>query len=195
MVEVGGVEFISQLRPHCDAAFHPLIDEVLEQLLTLPTPQTSFSSSATSFEHPETLYIHQSPSVTSTKPSLQNSVKESLGASSQNSSHSDIQASRSSTTLHTSDVGSYMEISKQSFCFKATNDAVYQTSPDSYGGGYSDKSVQVSAWSDSSEGCHDGHTRETGSGVVLVCGRGLLPWRQLTDNDRGILLTTQRYFY
>jgi len=35
-VDLGGIEFLSQLRLHCDESLHPLIDEVLEQLLQQP---------------------------------------------------------------------------------------------------------------------------------------------------------------
>lgn len=30
------MEFLSQLRPHCDPSLHPIIDEILEHLLKLP---------------------------------------------------------------------------------------------------------------------------------------------------------------
>ena len=36
LVDLGGVEFLSQLRLHCDESLHSLIDEVLEQLLQQP---------------------------------------------------------------------------------------------------------------------------------------------------------------
>ena len=36
LVELGGVEFLSQLRLHCDPSLHFFIDETLEHLLKLP---------------------------------------------------------------------------------------------------------------------------------------------------------------
>ena len=36
LVDLGGVEFLSQLRLHCNESLHSLIDEVLEQLLQQP---------------------------------------------------------------------------------------------------------------------------------------------------------------
>lgn len=36
LVEIGGVEFLSQLRLHCDSSLHFFIDETLEHLLKLP---------------------------------------------------------------------------------------------------------------------------------------------------------------
>jgi len=46
-VEIGGVEFLSQLRLHSDPSLHPLIDEVLEQLLKLPQSATDTLDSET----------------------------------------------------------------------------------------------------------------------------------------------------
>ncbi|KAL5467654.1 hypothetical protein EMCRGX_G031915 [Ephydatia muelleri] len=37
LVDLGGVEFLSQLRLHCDPSLHPLIDEVLENIMMLPS--------------------------------------------------------------------------------------------------------------------------------------------------------------
>ncbi len=194
MLEVGGVEFISQLRPHCDTALHPIIDDILEQLLQLPTtPQESFSSSTTSFEHPETVHInHSDPhSINSAEQFSEHSVSKDPGTLSQNGCPGNDVMSASASTVHTSDVGSYMEISRESFCLRTTSDAEYQghSSPCS---DHSDKSVQVSSWlvDPSIEDCQTGCSLETGS-EVLPCGLEL-PWRLLTENDRGILLATQR---
>ena len=49
LVDLGGVEFLSQLHLHCDVALHPLVDESLEHLLQFsnsPNPP-----SATSIPH------------------------------------------------------------------------------------------------------------------------------------------------
>lgn len=51
-MEIGGVEFLSQLRFHCDPSLHPLVDEILEHLLKLPHvlfPSTSPSAPGSSF--------------------------------------------------------------------------------------------------------------------------------------------------
>ena len=37
LVDIGGVEFLSQLRQNCDLSLHPLIDGTLEHLLTIPS--------------------------------------------------------------------------------------------------------------------------------------------------------------
>ena len=36
LVDVGAVDFLSQLRPHCDPSLHPTIDSILEKLLRIP---------------------------------------------------------------------------------------------------------------------------------------------------------------
>ena len=36
LVEMGAVEFLSQLRPHCLPSIHPTIDDILEKLLRIP---------------------------------------------------------------------------------------------------------------------------------------------------------------
>ena len=37
LVNIGGVEFISQLRPHLDSSLHPSVDGIIENLLKLPS--------------------------------------------------------------------------------------------------------------------------------------------------------------
>ena len=44
LVELGGVEFLSQLRMHCDPSLHPLVDEVLEHMMMLPSNLVGLAS-------------------------------------------------------------------------------------------------------------------------------------------------------
>ena len=86
------MEFLSQLRLHCDPSLHPLLDEILEQLLKLPG-STAIADNA-------------SPLANSASPL--------------NEQHSDVPVlSQSSqytfTTESTSDFGSYPQVSAQSF--------------------------------------------------------------------------------
>ena len=52
LVDLGGVEFLSQLRMHSDPSLHSLVDEALENIMMIPsdlvglTPQSSTSSSS-----------------------------------------------------------------------------------------------------------------------------------------------------
>ena len=36
LVDMGAVDFLSHLRPHCDPSLHPTIDSILEKLLRIP---------------------------------------------------------------------------------------------------------------------------------------------------------------
>lgn len=119
LVEIGAVEFLSQLRLHCDPSLHPLIDEILEHLLKLP-PSTVSTESAV-----QDSYL---PLTSDSPPQLHNQRKngskrtgtvlsalgqhfqplESQGGLSQSSQ-------QSFTTETTSDFGSYLQVSRQSF--------------------------------------------------------------------------------
>ena len=84
LVEIGSVEFLSQLRLHSDPSLHPLIDKIIEQLLKLP--QNAADSAGPEKEH----------------------------CSSTSSSSSAI-SQQTSTTESSTDYGSYLKVSKQSF--------------------------------------------------------------------------------
>ena len=232
MVEVGGVEFLSQLRLHCDPALHSLIDDILEQLLKLPTAinqdstissdNPSLFSSLTSFEHPEAVYGLS-------KPLPMSGGGSDLTSSSNNTPLSTANTGAKSVTqgggdlpgyssLSTSDVGSYMEISRESFGLRtATNGGradlpsqhLEGSNGDSDPYSTSERSTQLSSWaSPSLEGGGVGHLGGAGrmpytESMVITSGeeegscvakqRGTFPWLCLTDNDRNILTTTQRY--
>ena len=49
LVDIGGVEFLSQLRQNCDPSLHSLIDETLEHLLRIPSTSTCELSPLTSY--------------------------------------------------------------------------------------------------------------------------------------------------
>ena len=99
-VEIGAVEFLSQLRLHCDPSLHPLIDEILELLFKLPQGAISqMNSPASHTPSVEQQYTHyheaQEPSDVRT---------------------AGIELTQDTfTTESTTDFGSYLEISKQSF--------------------------------------------------------------------------------
>ena len=102
LVEVGGVEFLSQLRLHCDPSLHPLLDEILEQLLKLPESAISAEGVA--------------PILAANDASPLNE----FGGTSAVKQYSDVPVlSQSSqytfTTESTSDFGSYPQISVRSF--------------------------------------------------------------------------------
>ena len=81
LVEIGGVEFLSQLRLHSDPSLHPLIDKIIEQMLKLP--QSAADSADPEKEHC--------------------------------SSTSSVISRQTSTTESSTDYGSYLKVSKQSF--------------------------------------------------------------------------------
>ena len=83
-MEIGGVEFLSQLRLHSDPSLHPLIDKIIEQMLKLP-------QSAADSADPE---------------------KEHCSSTSLSSSGISRQTS---TTDSSTDYGSYLKVSKESF--------------------------------------------------------------------------------
>lgn len=84
LVEIGGVEFLSQLRLHSDPSLHPLIDKIIEQMLKLP--QSAADSADPEKEH------CSSTSLSSSGISRQTSTTES-----------------------STDYGSYLKVSKESF--------------------------------------------------------------------------------
>ena len=101
LVEVGGVEFLSQLRLHCDPSLHPLLDEILEQLLKLPGSVVSGDNA------------------TPTSANGVSPLNEPWGTSAVQQ-YSDVPVlSQSSqytfTTESTSDFGSYPQVSARSF--------------------------------------------------------------------------------
>ncbi|XP_064398202.1 rotatin-like isoform X3 [Halichondria panicea] len=206
IVEVGGVNFLSQLRPHCNPALHPLIDDILEQLLRLPTLHTSCNTSTTSFEHPEAAYSSKSPSIATTTGEFADN--ESSGPTNGKCirTDSDISAASSLNTVRTSDVGSYMEISRESFGLKTASQqptlpAQYNSSHSLSGGSTQLSSMVVDSSQEVGETGRLGgmrytesrvipHGRDEESGDHGDGGVRGFPWVQLTDNDRGILLTT-----
>ena len=84
LVEIGGVEFLSQLRLHSDSSLHSFIDKIIEQLLKLP--QGAANSADPEKEHCSSTSL----------PSLAISRQ-------------------TSTTESSTDYGSYLKVSKQSF--------------------------------------------------------------------------------
>lgn len=147
LVEIGGVEFLSQLRLHSDPSLHPLIDEVLEQLLKLPQSATDtldsetapqeYNSSGTSLP---SLASANPPSDSSSGERVQDSSSERgsnmaiasvavsevhkpsdqrLQSAMDSTSSGELSKESSSqqtfTTESTTDYGSYLQVSKQSF--------------------------------------------------------------------------------
>ena len=230
VVEVGGVEFLSQLRLHCDPALHSLIDDILEQLLKLPaainqnsattSDSNSLFSSLTSFEHPEAVYPPSKPTPTSEGGNDSTSSSSNTPLSHSNTGATSVPQPGGDppgySSLSTSDVGSYMEISRESFgigtaVHRGTTGLPGQCLRGSNGGSepysVSERSTQLSSLASASlEGggsCLGGPMRmpytesmviprgEEGSCVARQ--QGTFPWLWLTDNDRNILITTQRY--
>ena len=94
LVEIGAVQFLSQLRVHSDPSLHVTVDTVLEHLLKLPQASTNSPTSAAS----QRLVHHHYP--TGTPPHSRDESphfpQQSQGSSQQTFS-----------TDYTSDVGSY----------------------------------------------------------------------------------------
>ncbi len=126
---------------------------------------------------------------------MENSLHENSGSANGKCVRTDFDSlsTASLSTVRTSDVGSYMEISRESFGLKTTPQQPAQCS--NYSGG----STQLSSPSmETGETGRLGEMRYTESRVIphgeSGGGEGArgFPWVQLTDNDRSILLTTHR---
>ncbi len=129
LVEVGAVEFLSQLRLHCDPSLHSLIDEVLEQLLTLPqssVPQTGGATPSTVMsqsvrpppsDRAHLKGVHPSLSAVSSDDHLQGPL--SRGTERPVAMPADTELSETSqqtfSTEATTDFGSYLDVNRESF--------------------------------------------------------------------------------
>ena len=135
LVEIGGVEFLSQLRLHSDPSLQPLIDEVLEQLLKLPQNAADTLDSETAPPKYRNSGVSLLPLASANPPSDGSNGERLQDSSDQGSNHKpsdqilqsavaftssgELSQGSSSqqtfTTESTTDYGSYLQISRQSF--------------------------------------------------------------------------------